>query len=1044
MSLYRPNNKNAFVFVAALLFVVLLLLIPLRPSVWDRDLIVEQQDSLSTVLPTLDSFIVTTTIEQDTQVVLMPNGDSTKVDTNIIIQPIEIIDSTPVIFQPDVPTLNTNLNPPIKASHSKNGGINLSFLFLILGLFSGLAFLIYKFLTARWQKQYWLQYSAKLQPLDTVSSAQNSIQIDFLTNTTNFETTNSNEQAAKGSNDSAQLLTTTANNTLPDNKSDIDDKTIEKEQSIVIDKVPDLKSSRPTNAQQQSTTSTVARNSTQIPLKNRSYVLIIVELFTRLPRIVFEISRGIVSIFSFFSKGNQTKKRPVDLKWQDGISIVMILFFLACKLIIFPHQPTSITGNILLGLLVWFSPCLLRLHWALGALGGFIIFGEIVSLGIYIVLEMTKNMAPSNDNTLTYTLCGLFTIIVVFWARKKKLLAALTLLLAVSITGYFIFLPYLNNGWDWALAEYSGWGDVIARAIGIYIIYEIFAAIILPNKKKKAPFQTTKKQITTPPPKPLEKTIPTPKKIKTTKKTYKPLSSEEENALFRLPNWYKKTDLTRLNIVSMPNTGLDEQSEFIVLYLPDCININQLYLSNNRFEEIPYEISELEQLQVVNLSNNHISQISPDIAYLSKLNSLYLANNKITSIPDELAQLTKLNLLDLTGNPLDQTAIDKLQAFFPKATIKFDAPIEENVLEICPIVEDNQVLLSKIQKLLKKELKTPSKVHYISALIKQNLSDLPVSVFQQFDNLGILLLNSNNFTEIPQAVYCLPSIKQLSLSFNKITTIPDQIGSLKTLKELDLSGNHIQSFSPQIVNLPNLERLRLGNMGLTTFPAFLLKMTQLKSINLSGNHILRIPDQIQTLNNLEDLNLSFSGLNVIPDIISELIHLKALDWTGNNLTKLPSALTKLYQLKKLAIGFNPELNNSSVILSKFSQLKELYLSGLKADEQHPLMKTVGDITTLETLWISHNVMQKPPLSIYQLKNLRSLSIANNQLIYISKEIGQLSNLQYLHLENNALTELPSEIKQLKKLRQLNLTNNQLAIKARRAIQRALPKVEIKF
>ncbi|BDS12437.1 leucine-rich repeat domain-containing protein [Aureispira anguillae] len=1044
MSLYRPKNKNAFFFVVALLLLLLLLMVPLRPSVWDRDIAVVQHeiDSLSsTPLPKhKDSLITTSYTKQDTQVVFVPNEDGSQVDTNIVISPVEVIDTTTIsVLTPPSPIVKAPQDTPVKA---ETAFINVRFLLVLLLLFCLLLFVIYKLLTSRWQKQYWLQYNAPLQPLGSASSNSSSFNFDFISPAVELESStpqnDTNDVSTESITDSSLPLAPTEL-TNPEAKHAADSSVIKVEKSQRNAIIPD----------HQVSTTTVKNTPASRAFGQRPFVLFLKEISTRSPRILIEIGKGIASIFSFFSKGNSAPKAPLKLKWQDGISLVMILLFVACQQVIFPDQPSHAVANGLMWATLYTLPSLLRLHWTGGLLGGLIIFTELVSLLIYAILEATKDLAPieGGENWMYYGM-GFLLLILFYWGQKKKIIPLIRLyavlgLVLLSGASYLIFMPYIHQGWDWAFAEYSGWGDVIARCIGLYIAYEVIAAIVRPNpavsKKRKAAVVPVAQTIKTTP----SETDLTPVPISTDQETLLPYSAEELNELFKRPNWYKKADLNRLDSISLPNTKLDEQSEFIVLYLPDCINTRHLYLSNNQFQEFPYEISELEQLEVLNLSYNQITDILPDIAYLKQLNSLYLAHNNISVIPDEMAELHHLKQLDLSGNPLTQESIDKLQQFFPNAHLTYDEAAPINTSPKIALEEDQQ-LVKKVEKLLKKELKNPDEVSYISALMQQDLSDLPTTVLQQFKNLAILLLNSNKLTAIPEAIYQLLSLKRLTLSFNQINAIPDRISELTTLEALDLSGNPIRSFSPKLTQLSQLKEIALGNMGLTTFPAFLLKMQQLNNINLSSNHLLRIPEGINKLPHLKALNLSFSGFNTIPDAIFELQELRSLDWTGNNLETLPSALTQLINLEKLAIGFNPNLSNANQVLEQLPKLRELHLSGLKADKNHPFILTVNRLKKLDTLWLSHNQLNELPNSFQQLKKLRVLSLAHNNFFKFPKLLGQLSNLEYLYLENNQLTALPKTIKQLKKLRQLHLTGNKIGITERRNIQRMLPNVSIHF
>jgi internalin A len=76
----------------------------------------------------------------------------------------------------------------------------------------------------------------------------------------------------------------------------------------------------------------------------------------------------------------------------------------------------------------------------------------------------------------------------------------------------------------------------------------------------------------------------------------------------------------------------------------------------------------------------------------------------------------------------------------------------------------------------------------------------------------------------------------------------------------------------------------------------------------------------------------------------------------------------------------------------------------------------------ELLLHDYELTRLPP-EIWELKNLRRLSLINNKLTQLPPEIGQLTKLTQLYLSTNQLTSLPSEIGKLGKLTYLDLASN---------------------
>ena len=73
---------------------------------------------------------------------------------------------------------------------------------------------------------------------------------------------------------------------------------------------------------------------------------------------------------------------------------------------------------------------------------------------------------------------------------------------------------------------------------------------------------------------------------------------------------------------------------------------------------------------------------------------------------------------------------------------------------------------------------------------------------------------------------------------------------------------------------------------------------------------------------------------------------------------------------------------------------------------------IGQLTSLETLYIQCNRLTRMPAEIGQLTSLKELELFNNQLTSLPEGIGELTSLTHLNLNDNPLTSLPVEIGQL--------------------------------
>ncbi|MEG4285454.1 COR domain-containing protein [Microcoleus sp. A006_D1] len=116
------------------------------------------------------------------------------------------------------------------------------------------------------------------------------------------------------------------------------------------------------------------------------------------------------------------------------------------------------------------------------------------------------------------------------------------------------------------------------------------------------------------------------------------------------------------------------------------------------------------------------------------------------------------------------------------------------------------------------------------------------------------------------------------------------------------------------------------------------------------------------------------------------------------------------------------------------KLTELDLAGLELEELPP---EIGKCTQLETLvlgkldqekgeWVGNKLTEFPDV-VFQLTNLKILSIVDNQITVIPEAISQLSNLTQLDLDSNQITVIPDAIGQLSNLTGLVLSRNQITV-----------------
>eukprot|EP00889_Picochlorum_renovo_P003466 jgi/Picre1/30496/NNA_005860.t1 len=240
---------------------------------------------------------------------------------------------------------------------------------------------------------------------------------------------------------------------------------------------------------------------------------------------------------------------------------------------------------------------------------------------------------------------------------------------------------------------------------------------------------------------------------------------------------------------------------------------------------------------------------------------------------------------------------------------------------------------------------------------------------------------------------------KLDLSECELESIPEEVFDIECLTELSLAGNNLSSIPRGIGRLRNLEKLQL-----------------------SGNRLREVPDELCLLDNLEGLWLHGNLLEHLPSDIGALPHLKQLAIAGNRLTSLPESIGLLSALSELVVAGN-RLEELPKSIGTLSSLRNLDLHG---NQLGSVCDTVGMLSSLEELWLQGNKkLEGLPPTLKGLHQLKKMSAADCSLTQIPSELGEMQELQDLSLYGNKLERVPVDILQAPRLRKVWLEGNPL-------------------
>jgi hypothetical protein len=188
------------------------------------------------------------------------------------------------------------------------------------------------------------------------------------------------------------------------------------------------------------------------------------------------------------------------------------------------------------------------------------------------------------------------------------------------------------------------------------------------------------------------------------------------------------------------------------------------------------------------------------------------------------------------------------------------------------------------------------------------------------------------------------------------------------------------------------------------------------------------PEQAKVLEELEKLigkpipivhkiqNTSFGVLVEGDKIIGLGLYKKKL-------LTLPESLGNLSSLQYLYLDEN-QITRLPESIGNLKSLKRLYL---RVNKLTKLPESIGNLSSLEHLDLNDNQLTTLPESIVNLKSLQELYLGYNEITTLPKSIGNLKSLRELYLTENELTTLPESIGNLESLKELKLFQNKLSI-----------------
>ncbi|XP_058798844.1 leucine-rich repeat serine/threonine-protein kinase 1 [Phymastichus coffea] len=377
-----------------------------------------------------------------------------------------------------------------------------------------------------------------------------------------------------------------------------------------------------------------------------------------------------------------------------------------------------------------------------------------------------------------------------------------------------------------------------------------------------------------------------------------------------------------------------------------CPVLEEIYLQDNRLEQLPEFIMNMPSLEIMDVSNNKLQCLPDNLWRAPKLKELNASFNLLRDLPSQVFQnISRKGREDsLSNSPSCRNLATQLTL-----------PRDDSL--------DFDSYFSKIANARVVEMERPFEWTKTVQVMEKITDDT-----EQTSNksaLASLNLAHNLFTSIPVALPCLAvSLVRLNMAYNSLRSMSHITSYPSTLKQLDLSNNQISCWPslPQVDGADEMEQANTACYCPST-----------------GVQSPTVPTNRQTATSLRDV--------VLMSVCTHRRHLRL-----ENLRTLILANNLLTRIQLTSIDDGDSsyaTDDDSDKDSKSSHSSKMYLL----------------FPNVSMLDVSNNQLKEIPSNIYELNNLSVLNVSGNvDITELPPQMGLLSRLWNLNTQGCKLQE----------------------------------------
>ncbi|MCL2184542.1 MAG: hypothetical protein FWB86_01635 [Treponema sp.] len=343
------------------------------------------------------------------------------------------------------------------------------------------------------------------------------------------------------------------------------------------------------------------------------------------------------------------------------------------------------------------------------------------------------------------------------------------------------------------------------------------------------------------------------------------------------------------------------------------------------------------------------------------------------------------------------------------------------------VLYKNSADITKRIEAIKKTVKT------INLNFQTALKKVPL-VIQECTQLEKLNISHTGITEIPDFIFELPNLKDLSCCCSFLKNFPYSVFKAQKLERLHIRINKDWIIPKKIPVLPELKILEVDLYTSMDLPSNLGILKKLETLTIVTKYtegdvpplLLSFKDHpsLKEVSIIDPFYRYRKSLDLaqIAKMLSTCKNIESLKLCGYSVGEKHEALSLLKNLKVLELRHLLQEGNIFDSIKDLNNLEKLGIWGSEFKITQ-IPDIFSNMSELQEFSFAGNMIKELPLSLYNLPKLKILEIGSTGISLIDDKIGSLKTLEQIHIYDCILDRLPNSIFELPNLRILNIEEN---------------------